>query len=90
MLGGEAVGAFELDEEDVFDEKVGEIVADVVTFVDDGQRGLGGGADAAEGEFLQQGSLVDLFEETGAEGIGHFECGAEDAFREGLDFGRAG
>jgi len=47
-------------------------------------RVLGGGADAAEGKFEEQGALVDFLEEAGAEGVGNLEDCGENAVGEGV------
>ena len=46
-----------------------------MAFVDDGEGGLGGGWDSSESELVQWGAFVYFLEETGAEGVGDFECG---------------
>ena len=40
---------------------------------------MGGGPDAAEGEFVEQGAFVDFLEEAGAESVGDFEDCGENA-----------
>ena len=81
MLIGETVHTFQLDHQYVFDEEVGKILSDRVAFVDNCHRGLGGGPDAAKGEFPQEGSLVDLLQETGAQGVGDLKDRAEHTLR---------
>lgn len=90
MVGGEAVGAFEFDEEFVFDEDVGDEGSEVVAFVGDFEFGLGDGLDASDFEFFEEGSFVDFFEEAGAEGVGYFEDGVEDFVGEGVVDGGIG
>ena len=67
---GEVLYALQLDHEHVFDEDVGVVLTHGVAFVGDCKGNLGGGADAAKGEFPEQSTLVHLLEESGAEGVG--------------------
>jgi hypothetical protein len=81
VLVAEAVRAFEFDDDGVFDEDVGVVVADAGSFVGDGEGGLAG-REVLEVEFAEEGAFVDFFEEADAEGVGDFEEGADDAFGE--------
>jgi len=85
VLVGEALGAFHFYQELVLDYDVGYVIAYGMAFVGDWERSLGGGGNAAKGEFFQQGFFVDFFEEAGAEGVGDFEDGVYDFF--GEEFG---
>src|SRR5664280_2354442 len=69
MLVGKTIHAFQFDHQDVLDEDVGKILADRLALVGDNQRSLGRSPDATKGEFPEQGTLVDFFEESGAESI---------------------
>ena len=42
----------------------------------DGKRRLRGGSNATKPEFPQQGTLVDLFQESGAQEVGNLKYGA--------------
>jgi hypothetical protein len=78
VLVGKAVCAFHFYQELVLDYDVGYVVSYGMAFVGDWKRFLGGGGDASEGEFFQEGSFIDLFEEAGAQGVGDFEDGVYD------------
>jgi len=45
---------------------------------------LGAGSDSAESELLREGAFVDLFQETGAEGVGYFVGGSDYGLEEGV------
>jgi hypothetical protein len=66
VLVGEAVGAFYFYQELVLDDYIGYVIAYGMAFVGDWEWFLGGGGDAPEGEFFQEGFFVDSFEEAGA------------------------
>jgi hypothetical protein len=80
---GQAVDALEFEENTVFDDEVGVVVANLESFVVDGEGDLGLGGEAADGEFVEEGAVVDNFKEAGAEGVGNFEDGSEYLFGEG-------
>lgn len=80
VLTGQPVDALQFDEQDVLNQDIGEVVADRTGFVCDWEGSLRGCVDVAEAEFMEQGALVDLFQETGAEGVGNFEDRTEHAF----------
>jgi hypothetical protein len=88
VFRAEAVDAFEFEDDLVFDQDVGEVVADQGAFVGDGEGGFGFGVEASRGEFVEEGAAVDGFEEAGSEDVGDFEDGGEDGFGEG--FGHEG
>lgn len=83
VFGGEAVDALEFEEDAVFDDEVGVVVADLDAFVVDWEGDLGIDGQTGRGEFVEEGAVVDGFEEAGAEGVGDFEDGLEDLFGEG-------
>jgi len=66
VLVGEAVCAFYFYQELVLDDYIGYVIAYGMAFVGDWEWFLGGGGDAPEGEFFQEGFFVDLFEEARA------------------------
>jgi hypothetical protein len=73
VFGGEAVYAFQFDEEFVLDQDVGLVAANLAAFVVDFVFRLGYGWNAPDRKLTEKSSLVNLFEESGAEGIGDFE-----------------
>jgi hypothetical protein len=77
---GETVGTLEFDDEDVFDEEVGEVFTDAGAFVAYFERRFGFCLEAAEGEFAEEGSCVDFLQESGAQGVGDLEDSVEDVF----------
>ena len=50
---------------------------------------MSGSPDAAKGEFSQQGTLVDFFEESSAKGIGNLKDRAEHTLRQGIQENQA-
>ena len=64
MFGGQALYAFQLDHQHVFDEDVSEVFPDVVAFVSYCKRGLTLGPDVTKGEFSEQTALIDLLYKT--------------------------
>jgi len=76
---GEMVDAFEFDHKHIFDEKVGEVFPNAKAFVVYFERCFGLCAEAAEGEFPEQGARIDFLQESGAEGVRNFEDGVEYA-----------
>ena len=80
MLVGEAVCAFHFDQELILDYDIGYVIAHGMPFAGDRKRFLGGGGNASEGEFFEQGFFGDFFEEARAEGVGDFEDGVYDFF----------
>ena len=73
---GEALHAFQFDNEHVFDQDIGIVFSNIMTLIADGKRRLRGGPDATKPEFSQQGTLVDLFPESGAQEVGNLDYGA--------------
>ncbi len=71
---------FEFENEGIFDEDVGIIVADEDAVVVDRDRELGLDLEAGFAEFVSEGVLVDLFEKAAAEGVGDFDRAANDLF----------
>ena len=70
---GEVVYTLQLDYQHVFDEDVGTVLTHGMALVGDCKVNLGGGADAAKGEFPEESTLVHLLEESGAQGVGYLE-----------------
>ena len=79
MFIAETLHAFQLDHQHVLDEDIGEVVADRLALLSYTKGSLRSGPDAAKAEFPKQGALVDLLEESGAEGIGNLKHCAEHA-----------
>ena len=73
MLVGEAIYALELDQQSVTYHKIGDVIADMVGFVANGERYLGFGRDTAQQQLPQEGSLIDFLEESRAQDSRHFE-----------------
>jgi len=67
---GEPFGTLQLHHQHVFDKEIGKILADRVALVGNGKRCFDGSPDAWEAEFSEQSTLVDLFEESGAQRVG--------------------
>ena len=82
MFVGETIDAFYFDDEDAFDEDIGEKFSNAVTLVVDWKGCLGFGLDAAVREFFHQSPLVYFFEKAGAKRVGYFEDGAEHTLGE--------
>ena len=70
---------FQLDHQHVFDEQIGKVLSARVTLVGDCKRSLGGSPEAAKTEFCKQRPLVDLLEESGAQGVGNLKDGTQHA-----------
>ena len=71
MFGGQALYAFQLDHQHVFDEDVSEVFPDVVAFVSYCKRGLTLGPDVTKGEFSEQfGQGVEVICRSSAANIG--------------------
>ena len=79
VLTGQPFHTFQLDHQHVFDEQIGKVLSDRVTLVGDCKRSFGGSPDAAKTEFSKQCPLVDLLEESGAQGVGNLKDGTQDA-----------
>ena len=79
VLVRKMLDAFQLDHQNIFHENVGKIFPNGLALVADRKRSLGDSADAQQIEFSQQGTLVDLLQESGAERVGNFKCRAQHA-----------
>jgi hypothetical protein len=79
----QALGAFQLNHERVFDQDIRKVFAHAPALVDDWERRLCHGPDAAQPEFEQQGAFINLLEEASPQGVGDFEDRAKDALSQG-------
>lgn len=82
MFIGEALHAFQFDNEHAFDEDIGIVFSNVLALIVNGERRLRSSLDATKREFPKQATLVHLFEESGAQGIGDLQDGGYHALRE--------
>jgi hypothetical protein len=80
MLAGKAIYAFQFYQKLICDYDIRYVISYGVAFIGYWKWCLEGGGNAAEGEFFQQSSFVDFFEEAGAEGVGDFEDGGGYVF----------
>jgi hypothetical protein len=69
VLVGEALHALQFQYEDIFHQEIGDVFAYKMTLIADGARCLGCRSYASEAEFLEQGALIDFFQEAGAKDI---------------------
>jgi hypothetical protein len=81
---GQAMGAFELDEEAIIHHQVGYVFADGLTFVSHAVGDLRRSGYASKRELLDESALVDLFEKTGAEDIRDLIGGTDYSFGESV------
>jgi hypothetical protein len=68
-------GTFQLHHRNIFDQEIAAVFSGRLALVGNGKRSFGGGPDASQGDFSQQRTLVDLFQESGAKGVGDFGQG---------------
>jgi hypothetical protein len=61
VFGGQALGAFQFDDDGVLDEDVGFVDTDWLSLVGDRDGGLGDGFQALERKFYAEGAFVDFF-----------------------------
>ena len=79
VLAGQPFHRFQLDHQHFFDEQIGKVLSDRVTLGGDCKRSLGGGPEAAKTEFCKKRPLVDLLEESGAQGVGNLKDSTQHA-----------
>jgi hypothetical protein len=79
VLAGQPFHTFRLDPQHVFDEQIGKVLSGRVTLVGECKRSFGGSPEAAKTEFCKKRPLVDLLEESGAQGVGNLKDGTQHA-----------
>ncbi len=84
MRGAEAIHAFKLDDQNAFNDQIRLEFADELTLVGDGIRDLGDCGDTSKGQLVHEGTLVQLFQKAGTQGIGDFIGRSNDGFSEGV------
>ena len=80
VVVGETVDAFEFEDELVFYQDVGGVIAYSGSFVVDGECRLGCRFQALESEFRYKCPFVDLFQEAYTKGVGDFDDGSDYLF----------
>ena len=79
-MGGEAIHAFQLDDQNVFDHHIRLEFGDDMTLVGYRVGSLGGRCYASKSEFPHERTLVHLFQKAGAKGVRNFERRSNDGF----------
>ena len=80
MFAGQVLHAFQFDHQHIFHQDIGEVFANRLALVDDGERSLCIRRNAAQRKLSQQGALLDLFQEPGSQSIGDLKNRSDYAF----------
>jgi hypothetical protein len=67
MFIGEALGTFQLHQQRVLNQEIRKIFPHRIALVKHGKRSFGGRPDAPKTELAEQGALIHLLEESGAQ-----------------------
>jgi hypothetical protein len=81
MFVSETLGAFQLDDEHIFDEKIGEVFPHAMALVSYWERDLGSSPDTPKAEFVKQSALVDFLQESRAQSVGYLENSPQHPLR---------
>jgi hypothetical protein len=73
MVVAQTVDTFQFENEHVFHEDVGEVLAHRLVFVNHRKRSLRDSRNASDLQLAEERAVVDLFEKSRAERVGDFE-----------------
>jgi hypothetical protein len=85
VFRGETLGTFQLDDQHILHEDIGKVLSHAMALVSYWKWGFGSSPEAPKAELVEQSTLVDLLQESRAQGVGNLENSSEHPLGQGVE-----